>query len=474
MKKIVIIIVIIGAIGAMIFFNVSKNKEDTNGIKTAEQQANVQGEVQTKSTAKGFSFGGKKPIAVDAVELKKSSISSSILITGNVEVVDKKEITATSSMKLMDVLVDVGDVVKKGTPLFSVDISSMSDELASLKINREIQNLQLQKIQGAKGTSSLAGADIAVELSTLSLASAQAAYDKQLASIEKNTLLYEEGIITKSELEVIESNTDALKQQVEVAQLNLERSENDVAQLKKTNSDSSKSIAIDVQIQLKNLESMDMNIAKLEKQLADIEEAVLAPTDGTITKVLIEADQSVMSGTPLVEIQDMNQLIIKAMIREYDITHIAVGQDVVITGDAISKDVEVLGKITFISPIAVETVINGRQTTGIEIKIAVSEGQSYLKPGYTTDCEIKTQNKENVLLVSFDMFREDKDNNKIVFVIKEGIAFEQIITLGITSDFDAEVLSGLVEGDSVIINPSLTIKDGTEVSVTMKTEEEGE
>jgi len=462
MKKVVIVLVIISVVGLMVFFNISK-KSSSN-----------QEEGTTSESSSGFGFGKPKSLEVKAIAIKKSSISSSILITGNVEVVDKKDITVSSAMKVTKVLVEVGDKVQQGTALFSVDITSLSDELASLKINRDIQNLQLKKIEGAKATSSSESANIAIELSKLSLASAQAAYESQLQTIAENTLLYNEGIISKSEIESLEKATPSLLQQVEIAQLNLERSENDLAQLQKSNNDSTKSLAIDVQIQLKNLESLDMSITKIEKQLTDIEQITKAPVGGTITSIMIDDDQMIMSGTPLMTIQDMDHLVVKAMIREYDISSLAVGQEVLVTGDAVGKDAKVSGKISFISPVAVDTVINGRQTTGIEIKIDIIEGIEFLKPGYTADCEIKTQNKENVLLVSFDVFREDKDNNKVVYVVKDGFVEERIITLGITSDFDAEVLTGLSEGEIVVVNPSLTIKDGAAVTVTMESEEEGE
>jgi len=462
MKKLVIVLVIVSIVGVMVFFNISKNSSST------------QEEGTTSESTSTFGFGKTKSLEVKAIAIKKASISSSILITGNVEVVDKKDVTVSSAMKVTKVLVEVGDKVQQGTALFSVDITSLSDELASLKINRDIQNLQLKKIEGAKATSSSESANIAIELSKLSLASAQAAYESQLQTITENTLLYNEGIISKSELEALEKATPSLLQQVEIAQLNLERSENDLAQLQKSNNDSTKSLAIDVQIQLKNLESLDMSIAKIEKQLTDIEQITKAPVGGTITSIMIDDDQMIMSGTPLMTIQDMEHLVVKAMIREYDISSLAVGQEVVVTGDAVGKDAKVSGKISFISPVAIDTVINGRQTTGIEIKIDIIEGVEFLKPGYTADCEIKTQNKENVLLVSFDVFREDKDNNKVVYVVKDGVVEERIITLGITSDFDAEVLTGLSEGEIVVVNPSLTIKDGAAVTVTMESEEEGE
>ena len=65
----------------------------------------------------------------------------------------------------------------------------------------------------------------------------------------------------------------------------------------------------------------------------------------------------------------------------------------------------------------------------------------------------------------------DEDEDMVCVIDDEGIARERIIELGSTSDFDAEVLSGLEDGDIVVINPSLSLFDGTKVEV--EAEEEG-
>lgn len=461
MKKILIIIGVLAVIGVMITVNILRNSSSQN-----------EGEAST-SVSKGFSFGSPKAVDVTTAIVKKSSLSSSILITGTVEVVDKSAVSLSSAQKITTVFVKVGDVVEKGSALFAVDTAGITDELATLRINREIQELQLKKLQSAKTTSSMDQADISVELSKLNLTSAQVAYDNQLATVEKNKVLFEEGIISQSELEAVESQTEPLLQQIQIATLNLQRSENEKTQLQKSNADTSKTLAIDVQIQLKNLESLDMNIAKLEKELEQIQEATVSPISGTVTEVKVEDGQLAMSTSELIIIEDMDRLRVKAMIREYDISHLSVGQEVDVTGDAIDKSAIVKGKISFISPLAVETMVNGRQGTGIEIDIDILEGTNFLKPGYTADCEITTQKKDNVIIASFDQFREDKDNNTYVFVVKDGIVHEQKITLGITSDFDAEVVDGLSEGDEVVVNPSLVLKEGTLVNPTLMNTEEG-
>jgi len=443
----------------MVLFNLNKGNEDSSS--------------DSKS---GFFFGGGKSQKVNATIIEKGNLSSSVVVTGAVEEINKKDIISTSSVKILGVLAEEGDVVNVGDTLFTIDLSTLEDELIQLRLNKEIQTLQLEKIQSVSSTSSSSSAKIALELAKLSLASAQKAYDTQAESLAKSEILFEEGIISQSELDSMTQSMEGLLQQVDVAKLNVERSESDLSQLYVANNTSSTSLEYDVQIQLKNLESLDINIGKVEKQMLEVQQITIAPIKGMVTKVYIEVGDITMGTSPLLQIVDMTELIIKANVREYDIRDMEIGQAVVITGDAIPKDAEVTGKLSYIAPVASDAMVNGRQTTGIEIHMSITNGLKLLKPGYTTDCEITTESLEGVIVGSYDLFRDESDT---VFVVVDGVLEERTIEKGTVSDFEVEIVSGLNEGDIVVTNPSLALKDGMKVTISNELmsddlEEEGE
>jgi len=452
MKKALIIIGIVGVVALMIVLNINKSKGESEG---------------------SISFGGKA-VEVEAAIINTGDLSSSVIITGAVEEVTKKDIIATTTIDVIGVLVEVGDEVKVGDTLFTLDLTSMEDDLISLRLNREIQALQIEKIQSISTTSSSTGAKIALELAKINLSSAELQYDNQVESLAKNEELFKEGIISQSELDAMTKSMADIKSQIDIALLNVQRSESDLNSVYSANNSSTKSLEFDIQIQLKNLESLDLNIGKVEKQMQELADSTKSPISGVMTAVHIESGDIVMNSSPLFQIIDMDNLIIKANIREYDIRNMEIGQNVKITGDAIDKENEVIGKLSYISPVASDTVINGRATTGIEIKISIVSGLDYLKPGYTTDCEITTEQIEGVVVGTYELFKEDKDNNKTVFVIVDDILEERMIETGIISDFEAEITSGLSEGDLVVMNPSLSLKEGMKVIITNDLEEVGE
>lgn len=114
MKKVLIVIGIISVVGLMIALNLNKSQSDSDG---------------------GISFGGGKAQEVEAVRIQKGSLSSSVIITGTVEEVIKKDLVATSMMEITSVLVEEGDFVNEGEALFTIDVSSLEDELVQLKFH---------------------------------------------------------------------------------------------------------------------------------------------------------------------------------------------------------------------------------------------------------------------------------------------------------------------------------------------------
>ena len=453
MKKFIIGGIIIVAIGAMIMINVLRSGDE-------------------EKSAGGSSLTRGRTMAVEAEAIGRDTITSSILITGSVEEVTKKEVTSSTPIKVSEVLVEVGDLVQTGTRLFAADLESMNKELEQLDINLKIQKLTMEKLEALAGTSDDTSLELALKLSKLGLDSAQRFYDTQKANLEKNQSLFDSGLISESEFDGLKSSVIEAESQLSTAKVSYQRSQADLSSVRKQTANSDRSTEIDLEIQQMNLDSMEMSISNLKEQIEEIEALTFATLNGVVTELNIHNGEMTSSLAPLVVIRDVESLKIVANIREYDVGDVDLDQEVLISGDAIGEDEVVLGTVSYIAPIAAQTVVNGRQVTAIEVEITVDEGTAYIKPGYTTECEIITSKLEDVVIVAYNMLSKDEDGKDIVFVINdEQIAEERLVEIGATSDFDAEVISGVEEGDLVVVNPSLSLFDGTKVEIIE--EEEG-
>ena len=71
--------------------------------------------------------------------------------------------------------------------------------------------------------------------------------------------------------------------------------------------------------------------------------------------------------------------------------------------------------------------------------------------------------KENALSVPIESVVNEKGNKKYIFVFKDNVLEKREVTLGVESEDDIEVLSGISEGEEVVLNPTLELSDGTKV-----------
>ena len=104
------------------------------------------------------------------------------------------------------------------------------------------------------------------------------------------------------------------------------------------------------------------------------------------------------------------------------------------------------GKVIEIDP--AEKLIEG--VVYYEVTIGFEETPENIKPGMTADIAIQTARKENVLLIPKESLQE-KDDKTIVQVFENGEIKEKEIETGLLGDEVVEIISGLNEGEKVII-----------------------
>jgi HlyD family secretion protein len=205
----------------------------------------------------------------------------------------------------------------------------------------------------------------------------------------------------------------------------------------------------------------DPNDVAVAQARVDAAEATLAmsqltaPLGGTVTEVSIMSGDQVAPGTKSFRIDDLSHLLIDVQVSEVDINSIHVGQDVTVTFDAI------LAK-TFHGRVS-KVALAGNLVQGVvnfTVTVELTDADPEVKPGMTAAVTIVTQELTDVLLVPNRAVRV-VNNQRVVYVLKNGEAVEVPITLGATSDTYSEVVGGdLKEGDLIILNPPTQFERG--------------
>jgi multidrug efflux pump subunit AcrA (membrane-fusion protein) len=188
----------------------------------------------------------------------------------------------------------------------------------------------------------------------------------------------------------------------------------------------------------------------------------LSPIDGVVTGLNVRKGMVASINEPTVVIMSVNDLRVKANIRQEDITKVQIGQEVRIRVDGFSDDTKLSGRLEKLSNVAKS---DGDQVF-IEALIKI-EGHTpqFLRPGMTVNCDIIMSKKDDAMVIPLDSMK-DLGGEKYVFVVKnDGRLEERKVILGAYSGFEVEVLSGIQAGNRVVRAPMPYFRTGLLVNV---------
>ena len=147
---------------------------------------------------------------------------------------------------------------------------------------------------------------------------------------------------------------------------------------------------------------LNLDIAKLNLESAklNLEKAtIVAPFDGVVVEVSITEGQQISTATlatPAIHLVDPSKIQMSGFIDELDIATVKVGQEATVALDAL-HEVEVRGKVTFISPVGTNRAGIVSYATTITLEGANTE----LRDGMTATARVVIERRDNVLTVSY-------------------------------------------------------------------------
>jgi HlyD family secretion protein len=191
---------------------------------------------------------------------------------------------------------------------------------------------------------------------------------------------------------------------------------------------------------------------------------IRAPVTGRVLKIIQQSEAVVQIGTPLIEIGDPLDLEVVADLLSADAVQINTGASVRIDGWGGSP---VRGRVRRIDPagflkVSALGIEEQRVRTTIDFTDA-PEAWSRLGHDYRVIVHVTVWSADDVLTVPISaLFRKGED--WAVFAVKDGHARAVTLKIGHRNSRTAEVLSGLSEGDRVVLHPSDHVTGGTAVA----------
>ncbi len=202
-----------------------------------------------------------------------------------------------------------------------------------------------------------------------------------------------------------------------------------------------------------DIKAAEARIAAIEATLGLV--SLEAPFAGTITEINIKPGDQVAPGTIAFRIDDLSRLLVDVQIPEVDINRIQVGQSTRLTFDAITGR-EYTGEVVEVGRVG--TPVAG--LVNFKVTIELKDADESVLPGMTAAVNIIVSEIEDVLVVPNRAVRL-RNNQRVVYLLQDGVPTPVQIQIGATSDAYSEVLSGDVKvGDVVVLNPPTTFETG--------------
>jgi len=366
--------------------------------------------------------GGTKIDPSKLAKVEKGDLAKSVVATGKVTPITKVEVKSKASGIVKKLLVDYGDRVKKGQLLAQLDKIEIEAQVEQSKAALEAAQANLKSSQAdfERAKVDAEGPDVPL---------LKRAYDRA-----EN--MAKDGVVSTSALEEAQKNYEMSlnKQNVSKAQVTV---------LKAKIAQSQANVAQD-----------EANLKQLEEQLSYTD--IISPIDGIVLSRDVQMGDAVSSilvlgssATLVMTLGDTSEVYVKGKVDESDIGKVYLGQRARIKVESF-KDKTFDGKVTKISPMGVEK----DNVTTFEVRVSIQNPGGELKAEMTANAEIILDEHKNVLQIPEGAILYDKDKKASVEIPdpkgKEG-KNKVAVNIGISNGAKTEVLSGLKEGDQVVL-----------------------
>jgi HlyD family secretion protein len=381
---------------------------------------------------------GDDGLAVEVAAVDRTTVVQTVTATGKIQPMVQVNISADVSAKIIRLGVDEGDWVEKGALLVELDSERYLAEVESQEAN-------------------LSAAQAQANLARENMVKAEKDY-------ERSRQLFNSSLESQATLDTMYASAEVEKARYQSAQDQVEQAKAAVRQ------------ARDALSKTTIYAPMAGTISALNKEVGEIalgsqfqEDVIMVVSNLQGMEALVDVDEN-------------------------DIVLVSVGDEAEIEVDAL-PDVRFKGQVTEIASSAkVSGQGTGDQRTEFEVKIAITDPGTQLRPGMTASAEVVTDVRDSTLAVplqcvtvrTVEQLGVDKGPDateggeprfmpdgegfvEVVWVVENGTAKAHQVKTGIQSETHIEVVEGLTESDQVVVGSyraiSRDLKDGATVRI---------
>ena len=373
-------------------------------------------EVKAKTDAPPASDAGTVEVGVAPV--KSMPMSRTLTISAELRPYQEIDVFAKEAGYLKKPLVDYGDHVREGQLLAELEIPELQELLQQddAAINSAKEQVTLAEHQISRYESQRKVLHLAAD---------------RLSTVAKN----QPGLVAQQEVDDATGKDLAAQAQVEAAQSNL-------------------SVAQSQLMQAKAKRQHDQVLYDYSK--------ITAPFAGTITQRYANQGTLMQAGTnsstqalPLVRLSEDDRFRLVIPVPESYVRYIKVGDPAQVTVPALSR--------TYTGKVARFSVDVKEDTRTMHTEVDIYNTDHKLLQGLYAEATLSLDRKDNAIAVPVQAITQNGDQSTVDVVSPAGTIEVRSIRVGIETPRNAEVLSGLKEGDLVVVSDRSSLKAGQQV-----------
>jgi HlyD family secretion protein len=372
-------------------------------------------------------------------EVEWGDVLISVDGSGNIQLANDVELSFGVGGRIDRIYVEEGEVVGKGEVLAELETDDLELALTQAEVTLASQQVAVTQaelnLEQAKYN-----LDQAMELYTWpEIEVAEADVDDAEAFLEyaldkglsPATIAYAQARLDAAEARLDAMVTDYDTEEVVLEQMKVGLAEESLELAKET------------------LEQARQSLDYAQNQLD--EATISAPFAGVIADIYADEGDVIPPPTlmtqPIIYLVDLSTMELDLDVDEIDIPGVKTGQKTIITVDAL-PDVEFEGEVLTISSVSKEEA--GVVIYEVKIGFAVPEVIE-LRVGMSADVDIVLEEATNGLIVPERAITEDSEGNPVVMVKVDDQTEERKVVTGLSDGFYTEIVSGLSEGEVVVV-----------------------
>ena len=411
-----------------------------------------------------------QPIPVDFGRVKRETLRMTIDAEGKTRVRHRSIVSAPITGRLARIGLVEGDHVKQGEVIARIDplpldaaIREAQARIAEWRAQKAgVETLRPKAQAVSQLQARIAAAQLAHREAEARVGQSEAAYVQVQREVQRAQRLEAVGAMSREERETLDLMAITRRKELEAVRIEVERTEAEVQ-------------AVQAELAVLQAQQQDPDylidvysarIARTEAELAKLQDEarrtqIFAPVTGQVLRILEEHERSVTAGTPLLELGDLSQLEVVIDVLSTDSVKIQPGIPVRI--EHWGGNASLLAHVSRVEPAAFTKLSAlGVEEQRVNVIADFAARSVPLGDGYRVEARIVIWEGKAVLSVPLSaIFRCAGD--WCVFTVTEGRAIRQVVQLGKRNRMSAEVLSGLNEGEIVILYPGDDLQDDIRV-----------